>query len=141
MPEYTVLTVVAVVATVALELFVLRTGIFRTAQYWLTMIIVFGFQSLVDGWLTKLSAPIVIYHPDEMLGIRVPWDIPIEDYGFGFAMVTLTILLWRRLTDRSDRAAGTGRAAEAGRAAGTGRAGHGGRPDDREATQDDSPVR
>jgi hypothetical protein len=35
-----------------------------------------------------------------MLGIRVPWDIPIEDYGFGFAMVTLTLLVWRRLLDR-----------------------------------------
>jgi hypothetical protein len=54
----------------------------------------------VDGWLTKLSDPIVIYNPDEMLGLRVPWDIPVEDYGFGFAMVTLTILTWRRLLDR-----------------------------------------
>lgn len=99
MPEYTVLTVLAVLATVALELLVFRTGIFTTARYWLTMVIVFAFQMLVDGWLTKLSAPIVIYHPDQMLGIRFPWDVPIEDYGFGFAMVTLTILLWRRLTD------------------------------------------
>jgi lycopene cyclase domain-containing protein len=101
MPEYTVLTVIAVLATIALELFVLRTGIFATAQYWLTMVIVFGFQVLVDGWLTKLSDPIVIYHPDQMLGVRFPWDIPIEDYGFGFAMVTLTILGWRRLLDRA----------------------------------------
>lgn len=101
MPEYTLLTVIAVLATVALELFVLRTGIFRTAQYWLTMMIVFGFQVLVDGWLTKLSDPIVLYSPDQMLGIRFPWDIPIEDYGFGFAMVTLTILGWRRLLDRA----------------------------------------
>ena len=37
MPEYTVLTVLAVAGTVALELLVLRTGIFRTVQYWLTM--------------------------------------------------------------------------------------------------------
>ena len=101
MPEYTVLTVIAVLATVALELFVFRTGIFTTAQYWLTMVIVFGFQVLVDGWLTKLSNPIVIYHPEQMLGVRFPWDIPIEDYGFGFAMVTLTILGWRRLLDRA----------------------------------------
>ena len=100
MPEYTVLTVVAVVAVVAVELLWLRTGIFATAQYWLSMVIVFAFQVLVDGWLTKLSDPIVIYNPDQMLGLRVPWDIPIEDYGFGFAMVTLTLLVWRRLLDR-----------------------------------------
>jgi lycopene cyclase domain-containing protein len=100
MPEYTLLTVLAVVAVVAAELIYFKTGIFRTAQYWWTMLIIFAFQVPVDGWLTKLSAPIVIYNPDEILGLRVPWDIPIEDFGFGFAMVTLAILLWRRRLDR-----------------------------------------
>ena len=100
MPEYTVLTVIAVVAVVAMELGWLRTGIFATTQYWISMGIVFAFQVVVDGWLTKLSDPIVIYNPDEMLGLRVPWDVPVEDYGFGFAMVTLTLLVWRRLLDR-----------------------------------------
>lgn len=100
MPEYTVLTIVSVVAVVALELLWFRTGIFATVQYWAAMGIVFAFQILVDGWLTKLSDPIVIYAPQEMLGVRAPWDIPIEDFGFGFAMVTLTILVWRRLLSR-----------------------------------------
>jgi membrane protein implicated in regulation of membrane protease activity len=40
------------------------------------------------------------------LGLRVPWDIPIEDFGFGFAMVTLTILLWRRWLDRRQSSEG-----------------------------------
>ena len=100
MPEYTVLTVVAVVAVVVAELIYFKSGIFTTAQYWLTIVIIFGFQIPVDGWLTKLSAPIVIYNPDEIIGLRAPWDIPIEDFGFGFAMVTLAILLWRRWLDR-----------------------------------------
>ena len=95
-PEYTVLTVLSVVAVVALELLWLRTGIFRTLQYWLSIVIVFAFQIPVDGWLTKLSDPIVIYNPRELLGLRIPWDIPVEDFGFGFAMTTLAILLWRR---------------------------------------------
>ncbi len=97
-PDYTVLTLIAVGTLVLVELVWLRTGIFTSLQYWITMIIVFAFQVLVDGWLTKLSDPIVIYNPATMLGIRVPWDIPIEDFGFGFAMVTLTIMLWRRAT-------------------------------------------
>ena len=100
MPEYTVLTGVAVLGVVLLELLWLRTGIFRTLQYWVSIVIVFGFQIPVDGWLTKLSDPIVIYNPREMLGLRIPWDIPVEDFGFGFAMVTLAILLWRRWLDR-----------------------------------------
>ena len=100
MPENTVLTGITVLGVVLLELLWLRTGIFRTMQYWLSIAIVFAFQIPVDGWLTKLSDPIVIYNPREMLGLRIPWDIPVEDFGFGFAMVTLAILLWRRWLDR-----------------------------------------
>lgn len=104
-PEYTLLTVLAVVAVVVLELTWWRTGVFRTAQYWITMVIVFAFQVPVDGWLTKLRDPIVIYNERQMLGLRLPWDIPVEDFGFGFAMVTLAIVLWRRRLDRTASAA------------------------------------
>jgi lycopene cyclase domain-containing protein len=107
--EYTVLTAVAVVGVVGLELFWFRTGIFTTVQYWIAMVIIFGFQILVDGWLTKLSNPIVIYDPTEMSGLRVPWDIPIEDFGFAFAMVTLAILLWRRGLARQKRSSSQSR--------------------------------
>jgi len=105
-PEYTVMTVLSVLAIVALELLWFRTGIFRTLQYWLSMAIVFAFQILVDGWLTKLSDPIVVYNPTQMLGLRAPWDIPVEDFGFGFTMVTLTILLWRRRLSRTASSGG-----------------------------------
>lgn len=93
---YSLPAVLAVVAVFALELTVLRTGLFRRPAYWLTMAIVLGFQILVDGWLTKLSAPIVIYHDRHTSGIRFPWDIPVEDFGFGFALVTAVLLLWER---------------------------------------------
>ena len=63
----------------------------------------FFFQCLVDGWLTKLSDPIVLYSPAQFSGIRFPWDIPIEDFGFGFAMVTGTLLAWLRLGRRETR--------------------------------------
>ena len=97
MGEYTLFTIVAVLGVLAIEFFWLRTGILRTAQYWLSMALVFFFQIWVDGWLTKLSDPIVIYYPDQFSGIRFPFDIPIEDFGFGFAMVTLTLLTWHNL--------------------------------------------
>jgi len=100
MPEYTVATVIAVILVVLAELFWARTGIFRTLQYWLSMAIVFAFQVLVDGWLTKLTDPIVLYAPAQMLGVRWPWDIPIEDFGFGFALVTAVIIAWKLLERR-----------------------------------------
>jgi lycopene cyclase domain-containing protein len=96
MREYTLGSVLAVVAVVAVELFWLRTGIFRKVTFWISYAIILFFQVLVDGWLTKLSAPIVLYDPHENTGIRIPWDIPVEDYLFGFALIVLTILLWER---------------------------------------------
>nr|WP_300144972.1 lycopene cyclase domain-containing protein [Propionicimonas sp.] len=94
MPEYTLATLAAVIGVVAVELLWARTGIFRTVQYWLAMAIVFFFQVLVDGWLTKLSDPVVRYAPEHFLGVRFPFDIPIEDFGFGFALVTAVIIAW-----------------------------------------------
>ncbi|MEJ2853362.1 MULTISPECIES: lycopene cyclase domain-containing protein [unclassified Saccharothrix] len=98
--EYLVAAVVAAVVVVLWELLVLRSGLFRRPAYWVTMAIVFAFQVPVDGWLTKLSAPIVLYAPWTISGVRVPWDIPVEDFLFGFAMITATLLLWQRARDR-----------------------------------------
>ncbi len=97
---YTAPAVLAVLAVCALEFTVLRTGLFRRPAYWLSMLIVIGFQILVDGWLTKLSAPIVVYDNRQTSGIRFPLDIPIEDFFFGFALVTAVLLLWERQRER-----------------------------------------
>jgi lycopene cyclase domain-containing protein len=97
---YSVPAIVAALTVGALELTVLRTGLFRRPAYWLSMLIVVGFQILVDGWLTKLSAPIVVYDKRQTSGIRFPLDIPIEDFFFGFALVTAVLLLWERQRER-----------------------------------------
>ena len=90
------LAVVGVILTIVFERFA-KTGVFRSRTYWIAMAIVFFFQVLVDGWLTKLSSPIVLYANDETTGVRFPWDIPVEDYLFGFALTTLAIINWIRL--------------------------------------------
>ena len=101
---YTLPAAVAVMVVVILELAVYRTGLFRRAAYWISMVIVLGFQILVDGWLTKLSAPIVIYDEHHIVGIRFPFDIPVEDFLFGWALVTAVLVLWERsrLRDRDE---------------------------------------
>lgn len=98
--EYTWASIVAVAAVVAVELLWLRTGLFGRVTFWISYAIILFFQVLVDGWLTKLSAPIVTYNPDRFSGIRVPFDIPVEDYLFGFALIVLTMLLWERAGQR-----------------------------------------
>ncbi|OBB97923.1 lycopene cyclase domain-containing protein [Mycobacterium sp. 852002-40037_SCH5390672] len=93
---YTLPAALAVLLVCALELAVLRTGLFRRPAYWLSMLIVLGFQVPVDGWLTKLSSPIVIYDDRQLSGVRFPFDIPVEDFLFGFALVTAVLVLWER---------------------------------------------
>ena len=110
MNEYTIASIVAVVAVAAVEVTWLRTGIFRTATFWVSYGIILFFQVLVDGWLTKLSAPIVLYNSDQFSDIRVPFDIPVEDFLFGFALVTLPIMLWERAGRRRGTAADAGSA-------------------------------
>ena len=92
-PEYTVASACGIVLTVLLEVLVLRTGLFRDPRYWVALAIVAAFQLLVNGVLT--CPPIVSYNPAEILGPRIVCA-PVEDLGFGFAMVTTTIALWRR---------------------------------------------
>jgi len=114
MREYTVASALAVLVVIAIELLWFRTGIFRKITFWISYAIILFFQVLVDGWLTKLSAPIVIYNREENSGIRIPWDIPVEDYLFGFALIVLTILLWERAGHRDQDAGAAGSSGRTG---------------------------
>jgi lycopene cyclase domain-containing protein len=105
---YTVWAVSAVLAAVLLEVAWARTGILRRPAYWVTIAVTWAFQVPVDGWLTKLSAPIVIYNHRELTGVRFPWDIPIEDFAYGFALITLTLILWVRADARAATPQGRG---------------------------------
>ena len=98
MREYALASAAAVAAAVLLEVAALRTGMFRDRRYWAALGVVLFFQLLVNGVLT--CPPIVSYDPARILGPRLACA-PVEDLGFGFAMVTLTISLWRRTGRRS----------------------------------------
>jgi lycopene cyclase domain-containing protein len=88
---------------IALELLVLRTGVFKSAAYWLAMAISLAFMIPVDGWLTKLSAPIVIYRAADVSGLRPVWDILLEEFAYAFALLTLVIALWDRAGRRDEQ--------------------------------------
>jgi lycopene cyclase domain-containing protein len=92
--EYTIGAILAPLLVVVLDLLVLRTGLLGTGRFWAAMAIVFAFQVPVDGWLTWLAAPVVRYRGSAISGLRWPGDIPVEDFGFGFALVGLTLVLW-----------------------------------------------
>jgi lycopene cyclase domain-containing protein len=105
MPIYPALAVAAAVAVVVLELVVIRSGLFRQPAYWISMAICYAFMIPVDGWLTKRSAPIVTYRPEDTSGLTPIWDIPLEEYAYAFALLTLVMLVWDALGER-ERASG-----------------------------------
>ena len=97
MPEYTLLTLLAIALVVVLDLVVVRTRLLTTLGFWLALAIMWGFQIPVDGWLTRLDAAIVRYDEQQFSGVRVFLDSPIEDFGFGFAMILATLMVWTAL--------------------------------------------
>ena len=97
MAIYPTMAVLAAVAVIVLELRWFRSGLFRSPAYWASMVIVVAFMIAVDGWLTKLSAPIVVYDDRDTSGLRPIWDILLEEYAYAFALLTLVILVWDRL--------------------------------------------
>jgi lycopene cyclase domain-containing protein len=118
MPYYPVLSVMAAIGVVLVECLWLHTGLFRDRTYWIAMAIVVAFMIPIDGWMSKTSDPIVIYNHDVLSGIRFPWDIPIEEFVYAFALITLTMLLWERAGRRDKdrvRSAAVDQRAEAGR--------------------------
>ena len=92
--SYTMLATISVLLAGALDLFVLRTGLLRSAGFWLSYAVMLFFQLLVNGALTGLS--IVRYNPHTILGPRIAFA-PVEDLGFGFALILLTLSVWIRL--------------------------------------------
>lgn len=97
---YTGASLLAIALAVAVDLFVLRTRILRTKLFWAAYGIVVFFQLIVNGVLTGLG--VVQYDPRVIIGIRLAYA-PLEDLGFGFGLVALTLTLWARLEQHSRR--------------------------------------
>ena len=88
---YTSLVLVAIAFTVVNDLYILKTRLLTRKVFWTSYAIIVFFQLLTNGWLTYNE--IVTYFEDVILGVRVAYA-PLEDLGFGFALVTNVMALW-----------------------------------------------
>jgi lycopene cyclase domain-containing protein len=68
-----------------------RAHILRRIEFYVFLLIILGFKLLVNGYLTAKG--IVLYSGGQYLGIRLG-SIPLEDFFFGFSMVTMTLIFW-----------------------------------------------
>jgi len=99
--SYTLLSAVAAVVALLLDLVVVRTRVVLTRQWWISYAICFVGQLAVNGWLT--GRRIVTYDNAAILGgnhvqFVGDWRLcyaPVEDVGFGFALILVTIVSWR----------------------------------------------
>jgi lycopene cyclase domain-containing protein len=90
MKEYTILSVAAVLLTVCLDK-ASRINLLKQKGYYAFILVILFFKMLVNGYLT--GKQIVMYRPQFFLGLRIG-SIPLEDFLFGFSMVTMTIIFW-----------------------------------------------
>lgn len=90
MKEYTVLSMVSVLATLVTDR-AIGTNVLKRKEYYLFLAVILFFKLIVNGYLT--SRNIVMYNPRFFMGFRVG-SIPFEDFLFGFSMVTLTVVFW-----------------------------------------------
>ena len=88
---YTVAVAVGIGAVLGMDLVVLRTRLVLRRLFWASYPIVLAFQLLFNAILTGRG--VVRYNPDAILGLRVA-SAPVEDLGFGFALVLMTLSLW-----------------------------------------------
>lgn len=103
---YTAIAVVAVLAAVAVDTWVARTRLTRTAGWWAAYGIIVFFQLVTNGWLTGRG--IVRYDGDAIIGSshvtflgdgRIAYA-PVEDLAFGFALVLTSCVAWVWLGSR-----------------------------------------
>ena len=104
---YTAIAVVAALAAVTLDRWAARTRLTTSGTWWASYGIIVVFQLLTNGWLT--GRRIVRYDADTILGSdRVTFVgegrlvyAPVEDLGFGFALVLTSCAVWVWLGRRS----------------------------------------
>ena len=98
-PEYTITSVLACVLVLASRALYFRHGLFRLKAFWLGEVIVIFFQCLMDGWLTKLRDPIVIYDDAFNLGVEISVGYPGRRLLFWLRALSLALLVWVRRED------------------------------------------
>jgi lycopene cyclase domain-containing protein len=101
MISYTLLAGIAVILVFVFGVAVMKSGLISRPQFWISLAIVTLFQLLTNGYLT--SQKIVTYNPEAITGTRIAYA-PIEDLFFGFALVTLTMLIWEWVGPSSKKA-------------------------------------
>lgn len=99
MKEYSLVAVMSVVLTLLVDRG-LGTRITSKKLFWVYLGVMFCFKILVNGYLTW--RPIVLYGDRYFSTVRLA-TIPIEDFMYGFSLVTLSVIFWEYFSGKEQR--------------------------------------
>lgn len=94
MITYTSLSILAVILVIIFD-FLLGTKLYKRKAFWNFWAILVVLLFIVNGYLTW--RPIVMYNSNFISNFRL-FTIPIEDFLYGFSLVTLNLIIWEKLT-------------------------------------------
>ncbi len=97
MKEYTLLSLSSVIVTVLIDKWS-KVNLLKKNEFYLFLAIIFGFKLLVNGYLTGTEA--VVYNPEYFMGLRLG-SIPVEDFLFGFSLISLGIIFWEFFKEKT----------------------------------------
>ena len=109
--SYTQLSLLAIVIAVVADVWLFRTRLVQRRAFWAAYAIIVFFQLVTNGMFTGFG--IVKYEGDHIIGGDSPAAgapefigdgrlafAPVEDLGFGFALVLLSLCCWVALGRR-----------------------------------------
>lgn len=98
MKEYTVFSMAGVGAAFFLDR-ILGTQVTARRAYWIFMVIMMSGEMIVNGFLS--ARPVFLYNRSHLSGLYLG-TIPVEDFFFGFAFITVVVVLWEVLKTRAE---------------------------------------
>ena len=93
-------SVMIINAAAWLSLGVVRPDLPKSRQFWTGMALTYLTFIVVNGLLTGI--PVVTYGAEAIWGVRLG-TIPLEDFFYSFALLTLNFVLYRWMLDRGRR--------------------------------------
>lgn len=102
MPSYTILTIISVVLILIFDLWTTRFVLRK--KFWIFYLFVFILHTIVDNYLNGrwFSNIGIVWKYEDFSGILI-WHTPLENYFFGWSLVTLNLINFELLKRKFGR--------------------------------------